>query len=218
MAITLECRQAFSPWSDPLFLSGRSAPRAGVPACCGLHGCLCHRLGCHVQRACSVRGVDGPPTALARQLPRVASSTPCPGPPERAVTGQACAGPYGQYCDRRIHQPSRGSALPSHVTTLPPSPPLESEASEVASRHSCPWCAQPCGQRALTSCAAGRVATPSPGGPADLGRVREAQVDLFASPETSHYQLFYSLSGGTLSTDALTHNWPGAFANMRFPQ
>ncbi len=99
-------------------------------------------------------------------------SIPCPGPPEGAVTGQACAGPYGQYCDRCVHQPSRRSALPSHVATRPPSPPLESEASEVASRHSCPWCAQPCGRRALTSCAARRVATPPPGGPADLGGVR----------------------------------------------
>ncbi len=112
------------------------------------------------------------PTALAHQLPRVASSIPCPGPPEGAVTGQACAGPYGQYCDRCVHQPSRRSALPSYVATRPPSPPLESEASEVASRHSCPWCAQPCGRRALTSCAARRVATPPPGGPADLGGVR----------------------------------------------
>ncbi len=89
-----------------------------------------------------------------------------------SVTGQACAGPYGQYCDRCVHQPSRRSALPLHVATCPPSPPLESEASEVASRHSCPWCAQPCGRRALTSCAARRVATPPPGGPADLGGVR----------------------------------------------
>ncbi len=93
VAITPECRQTFSPWSDPLF-----------PRC--------------------------------------------------------------------VHQPSRRSALPSHVATRPPSPPLESEASEVASRHSCPWCAQPCGRRALTSCAARRVATPPPGGPADLGGVR----------------------------------------------
>ncbi len=162
------------PVVRPLVSSDRSAPRAGVLACCGLHGCLCHRLGCHVQWACSVRGVDGPPTALARQLPRIASSTPCPEPPERAVMGRACAGPYGQHCDCCVHQPSRGSALPSHVATHPPSPPLESEASEVALRHSCPWCAQPCGRRALTSCAAGRVATPSPGGPVDLGRVRRS--------------------------------------------
>ncbi len=127
------------PVVRPLVSSGRSSPRAGVPACCSLHGCLCHRLGGHVQRAGSVRGVDGPPTALAHQLPRVASSIPCPGPPEGAVTGQACAGPYGQYCDRCVHQPSRRSALPSHVATRPPSPPL---------------------------------ATPPPGGPADLGGVR----------------------------------------------
>ncbi len=158
------------PVVKPLLSLGRSSPRAGVPACCSLHGCLCYRLGGHVQRAGSVRGVDGPPTALAHQLPWVASSIPCPGPPEGAVTGQAC--PYGQYCDRCVHQPSRRSALPSHVATRPPSPPLESEASEVASRHSCPWCAQPCGRRALTSCAARRVATPPPGGPADLGGVR----------------------------------------------
>ncbi len=203
------------PVVRPLVSPGRSAPRAGVPACCGLHGCLCHWLGCHVQRAYSVRGVDGPPTALARQLPRVASSTPCPGPPEGAVTGQACAGPYGQYCDRCVHQPSRGSALPSHVATRPPSPPLESEASEVASRHSCPWCAQPCGRRALTSCAARRVATPPPGGPADLGRVRQTclprQKPLTAScstpcPGEHSVQMHWRTAG------------PGAFANMRFPQ
>ncbi len=137
--------QNLQPVVRPLVPSGRSSPRAGVPACCSLHGCLCHRLGGHVQRAGSVRGVDGPPTTLAHQLPRVASSIPCPGPPEGAVTGQICAGPYGQYCDRCVHQPFRRSALPSHVATRPPSPPLESEASEVASRHSCPWCAQPCG-------------------------------------------------------------------------
>ncbi len=174
VAITPECRQTFSPWSDPLFLRAGVALDQVSRACCSLHGCLCHRLGGHVQRAGSVRGVDGPPTTLAHQLPRVASSIPCPGPPEGAFTGQACAVPYGQYCDRCVHQPSRRSALPSHVTTRPPSPPLESEASEVASRHSYPWCAQPCGRRALTSCAARRVATPPPGGPADLGGVRRS--------------------------------------------
>ncbi len=59
----------------PLVSLGRSAPIAGIPACFGLHVCFCHWLGCHVQWACSVRGVDGPPTALAHQLPRVSSST-----------------------------------------------------------------------------------------------------------------------------------------------
>ncbi len=101
----------------------------------------------------------------------------------------------------------------------PPSPPLESEASEVASRHSCPWCAQPCGRRALMSCAARRVATPPPGGPADLGGVRRSsgrpvclarnlplQVVLLPVPGEHSVQMHWRTAG------------PGAFAGMRFPQ
>ncbi len=40
-----------------------------------------------------------------------------------------------------------------------------------------------------------------------LRRFGLAQVDLFASLETSHCQLFYSLTEGTLGTDALAHSW-----------
>ncbi len=54
----------------------------------------------------------------------------------------------------------------------PPPPPLESEASEVASRHSYPGLAQPDSRRAVTSCAPLRVETPSPDGPADLATFR----------------------------------------------
>ena len=139
-----------------LWYSRMPLPQAGVPRTTGMQ----------------CQGLDGPPSALAHQLPRVASGTPCPEPPQRAATGQACTGPDGQHCDRCVHQPSRWSTLPSHVATRPPSPPLESEASEVASCHSYSRCAQPCGPRAITSCAARRVATPPPGGPADLERVR----------------------------------------------
>ncbi len=65
------------------------------------------------------------------------------------------------------------STLPSHVATRPPSPPLESEASEVASRRSCPRRAQPCSRRALTSARpSGRMATPPRGTPADLETLR----------------------------------------------
>ncbi len=73
-----------------------------------------------------------------------------------------------QHCDRCGHQPTRWSTLPSHVTTRPPPPPLESEASEVASRHSYSGLAQPDCRRAVTSCAPQRMETPSPDGPADL--------------------------------------------------
>ncbi|KAL0199365.1 hypothetical protein M9458_007905, partial [Cirrhinus mrigala] len=39
-------------------------------------------------------------------------------------------------------------------------------------------------------------------------RFGEAQIDLFASPESSHCQLFYSLSEAPLGRDALAHSWP----------
>ncbi len=81
-------------------------------------------------------GLDGSPTALAYQLPRVAGSTPGLEPSQETLTRRARTGPYGQHCDRCVHQPTRWSTLPSHVVTRPPPPPLESEASEVASRYS----------------------------------------------------------------------------------
>ncbi len=152
--------------------SGRSAPGAGIQACCGIHRCLIHRLGSHVQRARSIRGLDGSPTALAYQLPRVASSTPCPEPSQRAPSAQGRSGPYGQHCDRCVYQPARRFALPSHVATRPPPPPLESEASEVPSCHPHPRSVQSGSRRAVPSSTSRRVETPSPGGSADLGTVR----------------------------------------------
>ncbi len=152
--------------------SGRSAPGEGIQACCGIHRCLDHRLGSHVQRARSIRGLDGSPTALAYQLPRVASSTPCPEPSQRAPSAQGRSGPYGQHCDRCVYQPARRFALPSHVATRPPPPPLESEASEVPSCHPHPRSVQSGSRRAVSSSTSRRVETPSPGGSADLGTVR----------------------------------------------
>ncbi len=156
------------PVVRPFIPSGRSAPGTGLQARCGLHRRLRQGLGGHVQRACSVRGLDGSPTALAHQLPRVAGSTPGLEPSQETLTRRACTSPYGQHGDRCVHQPTRWSTLPSHVTTRPPPPPLESEASEVASRHSYPGLAQPDSRRAVMSCAPRRMETPSPDGPADL--------------------------------------------------
>ncbi len=204
------------PVVRPFIPSGRSAPGTGLQARCGLHGCLRQGLGGHVQRACSVGGLDGSPTALAYQLSRVAGSTPGLEPSQETLTRRARTGPYGQHCDRCVHQPTRWSTLPSHVATRPPPPPLESEASEVASHHSYSGLAQPDSRRAVTSCAPRRVETPSPDGPADLRRFGLAQVDLFASLETLHCQLFYSLPEGTLGTDALAHSWPRGLRKYAF--
>ncbi len=130
-----ETASALAPWPNPevgvetrysqnlqpvvrsLIPSGRNAPGAGIQACCGIHGCLGHRLGSHVQRAHSVRGLDGSPTALAYQLPRAAGSTPGLELPQRAPSRQGRSGPYGQHYDRCVYQPARRVTLSSHVTT-----------------------------------------------------------------------------------------------------
>jgi len=161
--------------------------------------------------------VDGPPTALAHQLPRVASSTPCPELPLRAVTGQACAGLHGQHCDRCVHQPPRWSTLPSHVATRPPSPPLESEASKVASCHSFPGVLNRVADELSRAALPGEWRLHPQVVQLIWREFGEAQVDLFASPETSHCQLFYSLSEGTLGTDALAHSWPRCLRKYAFP-
>ncbi len=214
--ITPACRKTFSPWSDPSFL------QAGVP----LEQVSRHAVvftdasatgwGGHVQRAHSVRGLDGSPTALAYQLPRAAGSTPGLEPPQRAPSRQGRSGPYGQHCDRCVYQPARQFMLPSHVATRAPPPPLESEASEVPSCHPHPRSVQPGGRRAVSSSTSWGVETPSPGGPADWSWFGAAQVDLVASPETTHCQWFYTLTEAMLGTDALAHSWPWGLRKYAF--
>ncbi len=161
------------PLVGPCVSSGRSSPRASIQAHCCFNRRLCYGLGGHVQRARSRGGLDRAPAAVAYQLPRVAGSMACSAPLQNAATREACTGPLGQHCDRCVHQSPGRSTLPSHVATRPPSPPLESEASEVASRRSCPRRAQPCSRRALMSSRpSGRMATPPRGTPADLETLR----------------------------------------------
>ncbi len=138
------------PMVGPCFSSGRSSPSASIQACCCIDRCPYHGLGGHVQWACSCGALNSFPAAVAFKLPRVTGSMACPTPLQNAATREACTGPYGQHCDRCVHQPPRRSTLPLHVATRPQSPPLESEAPEVASHHSYPRRAQSCSRRALT--------------------------------------------------------------------
>ncbi|KAL0195088.1 hypothetical protein M9458_008660, partial [Cirrhinus mrigala] len=48
-------------------------------------------------------------------------------------------------------------------------------------------------------------------------RFSRAQVDLFASPKSSHCQLFYSLTEAPLGRDALAHSWPRGLRKYAFP-
>ncbi len=55
------------------------------------------------------------PAAVAYQLPRVTGSMAYSAPLQNTATREACTGPYGQHCDRCVHQPPRWSTLPLHV-------------------------------------------------------------------------------------------------------
>ncbi len=137
--------------------------------------------------------------------------------PATAV-GQARASLHGQYCGGLIYQPAGGYTITPHVTARPPSPPLESQAVQVTVCSSHPGAAQSCGRRALTTAhVPRRVATPSEMIRLIWSRFGEAQVDLFASPESSHCQLYFSLTEGPLGTDALAHSWPRALRKYAFP-
>ncbi len=62
-----------------------------------------------------------------------------------------------------------------------------------------------------------RMATPSRDDPAVLESIREAQVNLVVFHQSSHCQLYFSLTEGPLGTDALAHSWPRALRKYAFP-
>lgn len=93
------------------------------------------RLGCRVQRACSFGLLDRTPSALAHQLPRVAGCVIGPEDSSDVDPGQAPVGPEGQHSDSGVYKSPGRDTLSSHVTTRPPSPPLESAMTEITACH-----------------------------------------------------------------------------------
>ncbi len=205
------------PVVRPFIPSGRSAPGTGLQARCGLHRRLRQGLGGHVQRACSVRGLDGSPTALAHQLPRVAGSTPGLEPSQRRLRGEhvlvrtdntatvAYINRQGGLRSRHMSQLARHLLLWSrkHLRSLRAIhiPGLLNRTADELSRAALPgeWRLHPQTVQLIWR------------------RFGLAQVDLFASLETSHCQLFYSLTDGTLGTDALAHSCPRGLRKYAFP-
>ncbi len=169
--VTLVCRQTFTPWSDLSFLWGVPLEKVSRHAVAYLDASTTGWWATF--NGLAVLGVwTGPQLHLHIKLLRVAGSTPELELSQEALTRQARTGLIGQYCERCVHQPTMWFTLPLHVATCPPSPPLESEASEVDSRHLYSRFAQPDSRRADTSYAPRRVETPSPDGPADLETFR----------------------------------------------
>ncbi len=206
------------PLDRPCLSTGRGAPRTSVPAYCCHNRCLQHGLGRYMQWAGSLGALDRAPTALAHQLPgAVGSAFSLAAVPATAV-GQARASPHGQHCGGLVYQPAGGYTITPHVTARPPSPPLESHAVQVTACCSHPGAAQSCGRRALTTAhVPRRMPTPSRDDPADLESIRGSSGRPVCLPESSHCQLYFSLTEGPLGTDALAHSWPRALRKYAFP-
>ncbi len=206
------------PLDRPCLSTGRGAPRTSVPAYCCHNRCLQHGLGRYMQRAGSLGALDRAPTALAHQLPgAVGSAFSLAAVPATAV-GQARASPHGQHCGGLVYQPAGGirshrmSQLARHLLLWSHTqfkslravhiPGQLNRAADALSRQLTfpgEWRLHPETIRLIWS------------------RFGEAQVDLFASPESSHCQLYFSLTEGPLDTDALAHNWPRALRKYAFP-
>ncbi len=107
-------------------------------------------LGGHVQRACSVGGLDGSPTALAHQLPRVAGSTPGLEPSQETLTRRACTSPYGQHCDRCVQSTDKVVYAPVACHTTRP-PPSSSGVGSIWGRFA-PFISRVCSTGQPTSC------------------------------------------------------------------
>ncbi len=102
VSVTPFCNQTFGLWSDLTFL------QAGVPL-----GQVSRHVVVSTDASamgwgamCNGHAAAGlwDPTAVAHQLPRVASSMACSAPLQNVATRQACAGLNGQHCDCCVHQ------------------------------------------------------------------------------------------------------------------
>ncbi len=202
--ITPLCHRTFSPWEDC-----RSALRTRVQMHYCYNRCFQDRLGRRVQRACSIRGLDRPSAALAYQLPGVIDSAFGLEEVSTLDPRQARVGPDGQHSDGCIHQPPGWCSIPSHVKTHPPSLTLEPAQTQVSACHSNPRRPQSCsGSPLAKGFAQGQVEASPQTVQLIWSQLDQAQVELFASSESTHFQLWYSLTEAPLGTDALAHSWP----------
>ncbi len=151
--------------------SGRSSPRASIQARCCFNRRLCHGLGGPCATGTQPRGSGQGPSCSG-----ISIASSCWQYSLLCAASERCYTRSIYWSVRTTLRPLRTSttrAVYVPVATRPPSPPLESEASEVASRRSCPRRAQSCSRRALTSARpSGRMATPPRGTPAELETLR----------------------------------------------
>ncbi len=216
--ITPACRKTFSPWSDPSFL------RAGVPleqvsrhavvftdasatgwgATYNGHAVLGVWTGPQLRWHINCLELLAVRLALSRLRGRLQGKDVLVRTDNTATV--AYINRQGGLRSRRMSQLARHLLLWSqkHLRSLRAIhiPGVLNRAADELSRAALPgeWRLHPQAVQLIWS------------------RFGVAQVDLFASPETTHCQWFYSLTEATLGTDALAHSWPQGLRKYAFPQ
>ncbi len=215
--ITPACRKTFSPWSDPSFL------RAGVPleqvsrhavvftdasatgwgATYNGHAVLGVWTGPQLRWHINCLELLAVRLALSRLRGRLQGKDVLVRTDNTATV--AYINRQGGLRSRRMSQLARHLLLWSqkHLRSLRAIhiPGVLNRAADELSRAALPgeWRLHPQAVQLIWS------------------RFGVAQVDLFASPETTHCQWFYSLTEATLGTDALAHSWPQGLRKYAFP-
>ena len=186
--------------------TGSPSGQGTFQADASVHRCLPDRLGSSLGGSDGERPLGTPVGQRTHQCPGAQSNTPWPESTSSLYTGQACASTYGQSLSRLLCQSPGGhkiSALPQYrpgtrLTSLRAVniPGALNQAADLLSRSG-----PPPGEWRLHAEVVANL----------WARFGVAQVDLFASRETTHCQMWFSLSYpcGPLGLDALSHEWPG---------
>ncbi|KAL0203247.1 hypothetical protein M9458_001265, partial [Cirrhinus mrigala] len=176
------------PLVGPCISTGGSALRPSVQACCGYYRRFQDRLG--------LGFLDGPPSAMAHQLPRVAD---CALSPEEASAIDLRQASTVAHINRQGGLRSRRmSQLAHHLLICSLQNRVAVALSRQVTFHG-EWRLHPHTVQLIWN------------------RFDEAQIDLFASYESTHCALWYSLTEAPLGTDALAHSWPRGPRKYAFP-
>ncbi|KAI2655623.1 Transposon Ty3-G Gag-Pol polyprotein [Labeo rohita] len=196
----------------------RSSPGTGVQTHRCHHGCFQDRLGCHLQRAGSFRGLDRPRLfwhinclellavllALRRFRPMIQGKHVLVRSDNTATV--AYINHQGGVRSFRMSQLARHLLLWSqHRLKSLRATHIPGEANRMADSLSRQvslggeWRLHPQSVQLIWD------------------RFGQAQVDLFASPESTHCQLWYGLTEAPLGIDALAHSWPRGRLKYAFP-
>ncbi len=171
--------------------------------------CLSHGLGSNPRGTLESSSVEGPASLMAHQPSGDVGCISCSQEFPSRSQGPPCACPLRQHIGGVLHKSPGGFAVTSTLQTGMPNPPVLPREVVVSSSSLYPW-----GRRyrsrhpAETGAEARGIEAPPQGGGADM----EALVDMFASRETSHCPLWFSLTHpAPLGPDVMVQTWPRLF-------